>query len=143
MHMYCYIINITKEDMKYSQKILLLTFCSMLFTFKAHSQCVNRWENIRDLAPIKGIDFNKIFAKKSLMLNAEGGGYSLRERNGSIYVQSPAGNSNVKVCKLPGNKLKVTATVLGISRSVIVEITKGKNGVIHADGYTIPFNATY
>lgn len=136
--------------MKYSIciKFMFLTSLSLFNSIESYAQShctrgVSRWSDISSLAPIKGLDIEQIIERKSLRLNSESGTYTLRERNGQIYVQTPMGNSNVKVCRLSGNKLQVTATVLGVNRTVLVEVKNGRNGVIHADGNIIPFNAAY
>ena len=104
------------------------------------SNGVSRWNQITKLAPIKGLNFDSIENKGSISLTSTINPkirYVLVNNNGNIFVRTPRGNANVQVCRRSGNKLVVTASVLGIRQTVMVE-TKGRGGIIHANGEQIP-----
>ncbi|MCO5113309.1 MAG: hypothetical protein M9899_03945 [Bdellovibrionaceae bacterium] len=113
--------------------VLALTFVVLFFGVnQAHAApiCVTKWSELPQLKPINGIsDFDTKVRNGSIQFKMPSGKtFTIRERSGNIYAETPEGNADIQLCKEKGNNKQLTAianTILG-KKVIVVHNTGGK-----------------
>lgn len=121
-------VKVNAADIK-KVGILVLVF---LFVSIAHAavaqanqKCVSKWSEIATLKPISGIsNLDAVLAAGQIQfLMASGKTFTLTNRRGNIYAQTPEGNTDIKLCKQPGKNGQVVAIADTFLGRKVVNVT--------------------